>query len=76
MDNEEKTISITDTSTIEQIRNTSHKIVRKLGFMQPTMAAASLPPYAMHALLKIGLHGGLTAMELSRTHLEKSGVSP
>lgn len=65
-----------DTSSIPRIRDASRKIVRELGFMRSTMASTRLSPSAVHAVLEIGQHGGLTAVELSQTlHMEKSSVS-
>ncbi|WP_236571744.1 MarR family winged helix-turn-helix transcriptional regulator [Rhodovarius lipocyclicus] len=61
---------------IPQIRAASRRLVRELGFLNPTLAGTQLPPSAVHALIEIGAHPGLTARQLSETLLlEKSSVS-
>lgn len=61
---------------IEPIRDASRRMVRELGFMQPTFAGTGLSASASHAILEIGLRGNLTASELGGILLlEKSSVS-
>ncbi len=73
--------------SVAAIRDASRRIVRELGFMQPTLAGTALPPSAVHALIELGTHdevagtgagstAGLTATDLAeRLNLEKSSVS-
>lgn len=59
-----------------QIRNSSRRIVRELGFMRPTLAGTNLAPSSVHALIEIGRNDKLTAAELCAVlDLEKSSVS-
>lgn len=61
---------------IEPIRDASRRMVRELGFMQPTFAGTGLSASAAHAILEIGMRGNVTASELGRIlRLEKSSVS-
>ena len=62
-------------SDIDDVRQSSRKIVRKLGFLEPTLAKTGLSSSAVHALIEIGA-GARTANELSEILLlEKSTVS-
>lgn len=61
---------------ILSVRDASRRMVRDLGFMRPTLAETDLSPSAVHAIIEIGNHDGLTAGELGQTlRLEKSTVS-
>ncbi|MGI4779769.1 MAG: bifunctional helix-turn-helix transcriptional regulator/GNAT family N-acetyltransferase [Janthinobacterium lividum] len=61
---------------IDDIRASSRLVVRKLGFMQPTLAATDYPPSAVHALMEIGMRGSMTAGDATAfLALEKSSVS-
>jgi DNA-binding MarR family transcriptional regulator/GNAT superfamily N-acetyltransferase len=63
-------------SDILSIRDASRKIVRDLGFMRPTLAETDLSPSAVHAIVEIGNHAGLTANRLGQILLlEKSSIS-
>ena len=61
---------------ILSVRDASRRMVRELGFMQPTLAETDLPPSAVHAIIEIGNHGSMTANQLGQLLLlEKSTVS-
>lgn len=65
-----------DAALIERIRAASRKMVRELGFMQPTVAGTQYPPSAVHALLEIEAARSLSAVQLAGIlGLEKSSVS-
>ncbi|MBX9459137.1 MAG: bifunctional helix-turn-helix transcriptional regulator/GNAT family N-acetyltransferase [Rhizobium sp.] len=58
------------------VRDASRRMVRELGFMQPTLAETDLTPSAVHAIIEIGNHGSMTANRLAQVLLlEKSTVS-
>ncbi|MQT13602.1 MarR family winged helix-turn-helix transcriptional regulator [Segnochrobactrum spirostomi] len=64
------------TAPIEDIRAASRRLVRELGFMGDGLAGTDLPPSAVHALIEIDAHPGITAGEIAgRLRLEKSSVS-
>jgi len=61
---------------ILSVRDASRKMVRELGFMQPTLAETDLSPSAVHALIEIGGHQEMTANKLGQILLlEKSTIS-
>ena len=61
---------------ILKVRDASRRMVRELGFMQPTLAETDLPPSAVHAIIEIGNHGAMTANQLGQMLLlEKSTIS-
>jgi DNA-binding MarR family transcriptional regulator/GNAT superfamily N-acetyltransferase len=61
---------------ILKVREASRKMVRQLGFMQPTLAETDLSASAVHAIIELGNHGGLTANRLGQILLlEKSTIS-
>lgn len=61
---------------ILSVRDASRRMVRELGFMQPTLAETDLPPSAVHAVIEIGNHGSMTANRLAGILLlEKSTIS-
>lgn len=61
---------------ILSVRDASRRMVRELGFMQPTLAETDLPPSAVHAIIEIGNHGSMTANQLGQVLLlEKSTIS-
>jgi DNA-binding MarR family transcriptional regulator/GNAT superfamily N-acetyltransferase len=61
---------------ILSVRDASRRMVRELGFMQPTLAETDLSPSAVHALIEIGDHQEMTANHLRQMLLlEKSTVS-
>ena len=61
---------------ILSVRDASRKMVRELGFMQPTLAETDLSPSAVHALIEIGAREEMTANKLGQLLLlEKSTVS-
>ena len=63
-------------STIDLIRGASRRLVRELGFMNDSLAGTDLPPSAVHALIEIDAHDGVTASDLAELlRLEKSSVS-
>lgn len=63
-------------SDILAVRDASRRMVRELGFMQPTLAETDLPPSAVHAVIEIGSHGSMTANQLGQMlFLEKSTIS-
>jgi len=58
------------------VRDASRRMVRELGFMQPTLAETDLQPSAVHAVIELGHHGSMTANQLGQILLlEKSTVS-
>lgn len=58
------------------VRDASRRMVRELGFMQPTLAETDLPPSSVHAVIEIGNHGAMTANQLGQILLlEKSTIS-
>ncbi len=62
--------------TINDIRSTSRRLVRELGFMGGDFAGTDLPPSAVHALIEIDACPGITARDLGKLlRLEKSSVS-
>jgi DNA-binding MarR family transcriptional regulator/GNAT superfamily N-acetyltransferase len=61
---------------ILSVRDASRRMVRELGFMQPTLAETDLPPSAVHAIIEICNQGALTASRLGQMLLlEKSTIS-
>ncbi|WP_258159190.1 bifunctional helix-turn-helix transcriptional regulator/GNAT family N-acetyltransferase [Rhizobium sp. TH2] len=61
---------------ILSVRDASRKMVRELGFMQPTLAETDLSPSAVHALIEIGDRTEMTANQLGQMLLlEKSTIS-
>ncbi|NTE56189.1 MarR family transcriptional regulator [Agrobacterium tumefaciens] len=61
---------------IDDIRFTSRRLVRELGFMGGDFAGTDLPPSAVHALIEIETCPGITARDLGKLlRLEKSSVS-
>jgi hypothetical protein len=54
---------------ILSVRNASRRMVRELGFMQPTLAETDLPPSAVHAIIEIGNQGAMTANHLAQVLL-------
>lgn len=63
-------------SDILSVRDASRRMVRELGFMQPTLAETDLPPSAVHAVIEIGNQGAMTANQLGQVLLlEKSTIS-
>lgn len=69
-------MQIPDQGLVDRIRDASRRIVRLLGFMDSTLAATQYPPSAVHAILEIGAHKYLTAVQLSQIlGLEKSSIS-
>lgn len=61
---------------INDIRFTSRRLVRELGFMGGDFAGTDLPPSAVHALIEIETCPGITARDLGKLlRLEKSSVS-
>lgn len=66
----------TANSLVEEVRSASRTMVRELGFMRATLAATAYAPSAVHALMEIGAHSGMTAAQLVQVlGLEKSSVS-
>lgn len=58
------------------VRDASRRMVRELGFMQPTLAETDLPPSAVHAIIELGNQGSMTANRLGQILLlEKSTIS-
>lgn len=58
------------------VRDASRRMVRELGFMQPTLAETDLPPSAVHAIIELGNQGPMTANRLGQILLlEKSTIS-
>jgi DNA-binding MarR family transcriptional regulator/N-acetylglutamate synthase-like GNAT family acetyltransferase len=65
----------TEKDLVEDVRFTSRKLVRQLGFMGGEFAGTNLSPSTVHALIEID-RGSITAGELTRMLLlEKSSVS-
>ena len=63
-------------SDILSVRDASRKMVRELGFMQPTLAETDLSASAVHAVIEIGNRGEMTANQLGQALLlEKSTIS-
>jgi DNA-binding MarR family transcriptional regulator/GNAT superfamily N-acetyltransferase len=61
---------------ILRVRDASRRMVRHLGFMRPTLAETDLSASAVHAIIEIGSHAGLTANRLGQVLLlEKSSIS-
>lgn len=61
---------------VEEIRESSRRLVRELGFLRRTLAGTDLSPSAVHAIVEVGNRGSLTAAELGAIlALEKSTVS-
>lgn len=61
---------------LHDIRVTSRRLVRELGFMGGDFAGMDLPPSAVHALIEIEACPGITARDLGQLlRLEKSSVS-
>ncbi len=61
---------------IALIREANRRIVRSFGLLSTTLAGAGLAPSAVHAIVEIGFHPGMTATQLSDLlMLEKSSVS-
>lgn len=64
------------THLIEEIRSSSRRMVRELGFMNSTLAATDYSPSAVHTLLEIESKGAMAAAQLVQIlGLEKSSVS-
>jgi DNA-binding MarR family transcriptional regulator/GNAT superfamily N-acetyltransferase len=62
--------------SVDRVRDSARKIVRELGFMNPTLAGTDFAPSAVHAIIEIGAHEEMTAVRLAdRLNLEKSSVS-
>lgn len=58
------------------VRDASRRMVRELGFMQPTLAETDLTPSGVHAVIELGSQGSMTANQLGQILLlEKSTVS-
>ncbi|HEX7636791.1 MAG TPA: MarR family transcriptional regulator, partial [Burkholderiaceae bacterium] len=69
-------MSTPDPAVIDEIRASSRRMVRELGFMRPTLAASPYPPSAVHALVELGARGTMSAVEVARLlRLDKSSVS-
>ncbi|MGV3549143.1 bifunctional helix-turn-helix transcriptional regulator/GNAT family N-acetyltransferase [Rhizobium sp.] len=69
------TVALTH-ADILSVRDASRRMVRELGFMQPTLAETDLPSSAVHAIIEIGNHGTMTANRLGKVLLlEKSTIS-
>jgi DNA-binding MarR family transcriptional regulator/GNAT superfamily N-acetyltransferase len=67
---------VQDLSLIDDIRASSRRMVRELGFLHTTLAATDYQASAVHALLEIDSHQAMTAAQLSDVlGLEKSTVS-
>lgn len=67
---------MTDSSLIQTIRASSRLMVRELGFMNTTLASTEYSPSAVHTLLEVASHDGMTAAQLVQIlGLEKSSVS-
>ncbi|MEZ5759252.1 MAG: MarR family winged helix-turn-helix transcriptional regulator [Emcibacteraceae bacterium] len=62
---------------LSNIRSSSRRLVRELGFLNSTLADTRYSASAVHAIIEIGAsEGGITAKELSEIlMLEKSSVS-
>jgi DNA-binding MarR family transcriptional regulator len=61
---------------VEELREVSRKLVRELGFMQPTLANTGHGASAVHAVLEIGRTPGIQARELANLlRLDKSNMS-
>lgn len=61
---------------INDIRSSSRRMVRELGFMNSTLAATDYSPSAVHTLLEVEKQGAMTAAQLVQMlGLEKSSVS-
>ncbi|MBN9027774.1 MAG: MarR family transcriptional regulator, partial [Rhizobiales bacterium] len=60
---------------VDEIRSASRRIVRELGFMDPTLAGTAYSASAVHALLEIERRGSMTAAQLVQVlRLEKSSI--
>jgi DNA-binding MarR family transcriptional regulator/GNAT superfamily N-acetyltransferase len=71
-----KTVSLLRHQDILKVREASRKMVRQLGFMQPTLAETDLSASAVHAIIELGNHGELAASRLGQILLlEKSTIS-
>lgn len=65
-----------NTVLVDEIRSASRRIVRELGFMDPTLAGTAHSASAVHALLEIERRGSMTAAQLVQAlRLEKSSIS-
>ncbi|MCP5381781.1 MAG: MarR family transcriptional regulator [Kordiimonadaceae bacterium] len=66
-----------DEKQLANIRSSSRRLVRELGFLNSTLADTRYSASAVHAIIEIGAsEGGITAKELSEIlMLEKSSVS-
>lgn len=65
-----------DLPLIDDIRASSRRMVRELGFLHTTLAATDYQASAVHALLEIGNRKAMTAAQLGEVlGLEKSSVS-
>lgn len=63
-------------ANILSVRDASRRMVRELGFMQPTLAETDLPASAVHAIIELGNQGAMTANQLGQLLLlEKSTIS-
>lgn len=61
---------------INDIRSTSRRLVRELGFMGGDFAGTDLPPSAVHALIEIEACPRISARDLGKMlRLEKSSIS-
>lgn len=67
---------MSNTQLIEEIRSSSRRMVRELGFMNATLAATEYSPSAVHTLLEVESKGAVSAAQLVQVlGLEKSSVS-
>ncbi len=63
-------------ATILELREFSRRLVRELGFMRTTLADSDLAPSAVHAIIEIGAHPGISAKDLGNIlRLDKSNTS-
>lgn len=61
---------------VEELRDVSRRLVRELGFMQPTLGNTGLGPSGVHAVLEIGRTPGILARDLAELlRLDKSNTS-
>ncbi|MET4635960.1 bifunctional helix-turn-helix transcriptional regulator/GNAT family N-acetyltransferase [Kaistia defluvii] len=67
---------MSSSALVDEIRSASRRIVRELGFMDPTLAGTAYSASAVHALLEIERQGSMTAAQLVEVlRLEKSSIS-
>lgn len=61
---------------VEELRDVSRKLVRELGFMEPTLGDTGLSASAVHAVIEIGRTPGIQARDLADLlRLDKSNMS-